>query len=49
MASYASRYAQAFADVLFETHLNAQDVQRQLADFGAAWVPAILIWRMKKK
>jgi len=37
MASYASRYAQAFADVLFETHLNAQDVQRQLGDFGAAW------------
>ena len=37
MASYASRYAQAFADVVFEMHLNAKDVQRQLADFGAAW------------
>ena len=37
MASYVSRYAQAFADVLFESHLNAKDVQRQLADFGAAW------------
>jgi F-type H+-transporting ATPase subunit delta len=37
MASYASRYAQAFADVLFETHLNAKDTQKQLADFGAAW------------
>ena len=37
MASYASRYAQAFADVVFEAHLNAKDVQRQLADFGAAW------------
>jgi F-type H+-transporting ATPase subunit delta len=37
MASYAYRYAQAFADVLFEAHLNASDVQRQLADFGAAW------------
>jgi F-type H+-transporting ATPase subunit delta len=37
MASYASRYAQAFVDVIFETHLNAKDVQRQLADFAAAW------------
>ncbi|MGC2635530.1 MAG: ATP synthase F1 subunit delta [Acidobacteriaceae bacterium] len=37
MASYASRYAQAFADVIFETHLNAKDVQHQLADFAAAW------------
>lgn len=37
MASYVSRYAQAFADVTFESHLNAKDVQRQLADFGAAW------------
>jgi F-type H+-transporting ATPase subunit delta len=37
MASYASRYAQAFADVIFETQLNAKDVQRQLADFAAAW------------
>jgi F-type H+-transporting ATPase subunit delta len=37
MASYASRYAQAFADVLFEAHLNAKDALKQLADFGAAW------------
>jgi F-type H+-transporting ATPase subunit delta len=37
MASYASRYAQAFADVLFETHVNAKDAQRQLGDFSAAW------------
>lgn len=37
MASYASRYAGAFADVILEAHLNAKDVQRQLADFGAAW------------
>jgi F-type H+-transporting ATPase subunit delta len=37
MASFASRYAQAFADVLFEAHLNAKDALGQLADFGAAW------------
>jgi F-type H+-transporting ATPase subunit delta len=37
MASFAFRYAQAFVDVAFETHLNARDVQRQLDDFGAAW------------
>jgi len=37
MASYASRYAQAFADVIFEEQLQAKDVERQLADFGAAW------------
>ncbi len=37
MASFASRYAQAFADVIFEAHLNAKEVQRQVADFGAAW------------
>jgi F-type H+-transporting ATPase subunit delta len=37
MALYASRYARAFADVIFETKLNAKDVQRQLGDFGAAW------------
>jgi F-type H+-transporting ATPase subunit delta len=37
MASYTSRYAQAFADVIFETHLNAKDALGQLADFGAAW------------
>jgi len=37
MANFASRYAQAFADVLFEAHLNAKDALRQLGDFGAAW------------
>ncbi len=37
MASFASRYAGAFADVLFEAHLDAKDAQRQLADFAAAW------------
>jgi F-type H+-transporting ATPase subunit delta len=37
MAIYASRYARAFADVIFETKLNAKDVQKQLGDFGAAW------------
>jgi F-type H+-transporting ATPase subunit delta len=37
MASYAARYAQAFADVLFEAHLSAKDALKQLADFGAAW------------
>lgn len=37
MASFASRYAQAFADVLFEAHLNAKDALGQLSDFGAAW------------
>lgn len=37
MASFASRYARAFADVLFEAHLNAKETQGQLADFAAAW------------
>lgn len=37
MASYASRYALAFADVVFEGHLNAKEVQGQLGDFAAAW------------
>lgn len=37
MASFASRYARALADVIFEAHLNPKDVQRQLADFAAAW------------
>jgi F-type H+-transporting ATPase subunit delta len=37
MASFASRYARAFADVLFEERLNAKEAQRQLADFAAAW------------
>jgi F-type H+-transporting ATPase subunit delta len=37
MASYTSRYAQAFADVVFEKHLDAKDAHRQLTDFAAAW------------
>jgi len=37
MASFASRYARAFADVVFEAKLDAKGVQRQLADFAAAW------------
>ena len=37
MASYASRYARAFVEVIFEEKLNAKDVQRQLGDFAAAW------------
>jgi F-type H+-transporting ATPase subunit delta len=37
MASFASRYARALADVLFENHEDPKTAQRQLADFGAAW------------
>jgi F-type H+-transporting ATPase subunit delta len=37
MANYAARYAQAFADVVFEAHGNARDAQKQIADFAAAW------------
>lgn len=37
MASFASRYARAFADVVFEAQLNAKEAQRQLDDFRAAW------------
>jgi F-type H+-transporting ATPase subunit delta len=37
MASFASRYARAFADVLFEAKLDARSAQRQLNDFAAAW------------
>lgn len=37
MASYASRYARAFAEVIFEAGLNAKEMQQQLADFVAAW------------
>jgi F-type H+-transporting ATPase subunit delta len=37
MASFVSRYAGAFADVVFELKLDAKAVQRQLADFAAAW------------
>jgi F-type H+-transporting ATPase subunit delta len=37
MAAFASRYAQAFADVVAELHLGADSVDRQLRDFLAAW------------
>lgn len=37
MAAIAAPYARAFADVVFEERLNAQDVQRQLDSFVAAW------------
>lgn len=37
MAAIAGPYARAFADVVFEAHLNARDVQKQLDDFVAAW------------
>jgi F-type H+-transporting ATPase subunit delta len=37
MAAIAAPYARAFADVVFEAHLNANDVQQQLNDFVAAW------------
>jgi len=37
MASFASRYACALADVLFESHEDPGAAQRHLADFGAAW------------
>src|SRR5580704_3396173 len=37
MAAIAAPYARAFADVVFEAHLNANDMQQQLNDFVAAW------------
>ena len=37
MAAIAAPYARAFADVVFEAHLNAHDVQKQLDSFVAAW------------
>jgi F-type H+-transporting ATPase subunit delta len=37
MAVIAAPYARAFADVVFEAHLNANDVNQQLNDFVAAW------------
>lgn len=37
MASFVSRYARAFADVVFESKLDPKAVQQQLADFAAAW------------
>jgi F-type H+-transporting ATPase subunit delta len=37
MAAIAAPYARAFADVVFEAHLNANDVNQQLNDFTAAW------------
>src|SRR5277367_3463887 len=37
MAAIAGPYARAFTDVVFEGHLNAQEVQKQLDDFVGAW------------
>ena len=37
MALFASRYARAFADVIFEEKLDAKAIRRQLDDFAAAW------------
>lgn len=37
MASYVSQYARAFAEVIFEVHLNPKETQQQLGDFAAAW------------
>ena len=37
MASFVSRYARALADVIVESKLDAKAIQRQLADFAAAW------------
>lgn len=37
MAAIAAPYARAFVDVVFEAHLNTNDVQQQLDSFVAAW------------
>jgi F-type H+-transporting ATPase subunit delta len=37
MAAIAAPYARAFADVVFEAHLNVNEVNQQLNDFDAAW------------
>jgi F-type H+-transporting ATPase subunit delta len=37
MTAIAGPYARAFADVVFEDHLNAHEVQSQLDDYLAAW------------
>jgi F-type H+-transporting ATPase subunit delta len=37
MAAVAAPYARAFADVVLEGHLNANDVQKQLDEFVAVW------------
>ncbi|HEX3436603.1 MAG TPA: ATP synthase F1 subunit delta [Pseudacidobacterium sp.] len=37
MVAVAAPYARAFADVVFESHLIANDVQKQLDSFVAAW------------
>jgi F-type H+-transporting ATPase subunit delta len=37
MAAIAAPYARAFADVVFEAHLNAHDVQKHLDSFVVAW------------
>src|SRR5215469_5329235 len=37
MAAFASRYARAFLEVVTSTHLDADAIDRQLADFEATW------------
>ena len=37
MAIFASRYAQAFADVVAEFHLDGVEVDKQLEDFLKSW------------
>lgn len=37
MALFASRYAHAFAEVIFEEKLDAKAIRRQLDDFAGAW------------
>jgi F-type H+-transporting ATPase subunit delta len=37
MAAVAAAYARAFADVVLDAHLKADDVQKQLDNFVAAW------------
>ncbi|WP_158751378.1 ATP synthase F1 subunit delta [Acidobacterium sp. S8] len=37
MAAIAAPYARAFAAVVFEAHLNPNEVQQQLDDFVATW------------
>jgi F-type H+-transporting ATPase subunit delta len=37
MPAFASRYAEALADVVFDSHLKLDDVRAQLRDFAGAW------------
>jgi F-type H+-transporting ATPase subunit delta len=38
MAAYISRYARAFADVVFEQKLNATELEKQLVVLRATWL-----------